>query len=183
MVKFFVKPSRSASARSMRTHMEWKVDTHMPRERVPTSCAKRSRISAAALLVKVMARISHGAARSCSRMLAMRYVSTRVLPEPAPASTRSGPWVVTTASRWGPFKVSMSMGTVRPLPSSRFRCPARPARSARAVRRSAISRESQQLHCRRRHEKSRPIERLDYSSLPAHFWNHRSRRFHGLAEK
>ena len=56
----------------MRTHIEWKVDTHMPRERVPTSCAKRSRISAAALLVKVMARISHGAARSCSRMLAMR---------------------------------------------------------------------------------------------------------------
>ena len=113
MVKFFVKPSRSASARSMRTHMEWKVDTHMPRERVPTSCAKRSRISAAALLVKVMARISHGAARSCSRMLAMRYVSTRVLPEPAPASTRSGPSVVTTASRCGPFKVSMSMGMER----------------------------------------------------------------------
>ena len=79
--------------------------------------------------------------------------------------------------------VSLSMGTVRPLPSSRFRCPARPARSARAVRRSAISRESQQLHCRRRHEKSRPIERLDYSSLPVRFWNHRSRRFHGLAEK
>ena len=48
----------------MRTHMEWKVDTHMPRERVPTSCAKRSRISAAALLVKVMAKISQGAARS-----------------------------------------------------------------------------------------------------------------------
>ena len=64
MVKFFVKPSRSASARRMRTHMEWKVDTHMPRERVPTSCAKRSRISAAALLVKVMAKISQGAARS-----------------------------------------------------------------------------------------------------------------------
>ena len=65
MVKFFVKPSRSASARSMRTHMEWKVDTHMPRERVPTSCARRSRISAAALLVKVMAENLPGRAARC----------------------------------------------------------------------------------------------------------------------
>ena len=157
MVKFFVKPSRSASARSMRTHMEWKVDTHMPRERVPTSCARRSRISAAALLVKVMARISHGAARSCSRMLAMRYVSTRVLPEPAPASTRSGPWVVTTASRWGPFKVSMSMGTVASFAVGwnvrGVRCP----RDAEARTPAASMKRAAR-------------ERLPYSILCAAFW-------------
>ena len=39
----------------------------------------------------------------------MRYVSTRVLPEPAPASTSSGPSMVTTASRCGPFKLSISI--------------------------------------------------------------------------
>ena len=94
MVKFFVKPSRSASARSMRTHMAVEGGhPHASRARGPRAAARRSRISAAALLVKVMARISHGATPvSCSRMLAMRYVSTRVLPEPAPASTRSGPF-------------------------------------------------------------------------------------------
>ena len=59
MVKLFENPRRSASARSMRTHMLWKVDTHMPRLRGPTRPCKRSRISAAALLVNVMAKISH----------------------------------------------------------------------------------------------------------------------------
>ena len=72
MVKLRVKPSRSASARRMRTHMLWKVDTHMPRERGPTSAPRRSRISAAALLVNVMARISHGAAPKSSMRCAMR---------------------------------------------------------------------------------------------------------------
>ena len=51
----------------------------------------RSFISRAALLVKVTARISHGRARPVARMWAMRVVSTRVLPVPAPASTSTGP--------------------------------------------------------------------------------------------
>ena len=100
--------------------MLWKVDTHMPRLRGPTSPARRSRISAAALFVNVMAKISHGATPLFSIRLAMRYVSTRVLPEPAPARTKSGPSVVTTASRCGSFNVSMSMGMVVPHPS--FAC-------------------------------------------------------------
>ena len=33
----------------------------------------------------------------------MRVVSTRVLPVPAPASTRTGPSVASTASRWASF--------------------------------------------------------------------------------
>ena len=41
--------------------MLWNVDTHMPRQRGPTRPARRSRISAAALFVNVMARISQGA--------------------------------------------------------------------------------------------------------------------------
>ena len=50
-----MKPSRACSARRIRTHAEWTVDTHIARARFPTSAATRSRISPAALLVKVMA--------------------------------------------------------------------------------------------------------------------------------
>ena len=76
----------------MRTHMLWKVETHMPRAAGPTSLPRRSRISAAALFVNVMARICHGCTPKSPSMCAMRYVSTRVLPEPAPAKTSSGPF-------------------------------------------------------------------------------------------
>ena len=44
----------------MRTQAEWKVDTHMARVARPTRRATRLRISSAALLVKVMARIASG---------------------------------------------------------------------------------------------------------------------------
>ena len=44
----------------MRAQAAWKVMTHIARVRRPTSTSTRSRISAAALLVKVMARISDG---------------------------------------------------------------------------------------------------------------------------
>ena len=44
----------------MRTHAEWNVETHMIRAPRPTRLSTRSRISAAALLVKVMARIEPG---------------------------------------------------------------------------------------------------------------------------
>ena len=44
----------------MRTQAEWKVLTHMALTTGPTSVATRSRISAAALLVNVMARIEVG---------------------------------------------------------------------------------------------------------------------------
>ena len=69
--------------------------------RVPLgmSAARRSRISAAALLVNVMARTCQGLTPRSPSICAMRKVRTRVLPEPAPARTSSGPSVVRTASR------------------------------------------------------------------------------------
>ena len=52
----------------MRTQAEWKVMTHIDRARGPTRAATRAAISPAALLVKVMARISCGAtSRAASR--------------------------------------------------------------------------------------------------------------------
>src|SRR6478735_1477890 len=92
-------PTLAASRRRMRTQAEWKVMTHMARARGPTSAATRSRISAAALLVKVMARICPGWAPRSPSSHAMRWVSTRVLPEPAPATMSSGLPSWTTASR------------------------------------------------------------------------------------
>src|SRR5271165_6704115 len=71
----------------------------MPSTTWPTISPTRCFISRAALLVKVTARISLGRARPVARIWAMRTVSTRVLPVPAPASTRTGPSSVSTASR------------------------------------------------------------------------------------
>ena len=62
MLKFGFRPSRSPSLRSMRTPSEWKVlIASGAAARLPTSAAARSRISAAALLVKVIAAICPGA--------------------------------------------------------------------------------------------------------------------------
>ena len=56
MEKFELRPGSSeAWLRRIRTQVEWNVDTHMLRARGPMSPTIRSRISAAALLVKVMA--------------------------------------------------------------------------------------------------------------------------------
>ena len=74
----------------MRTHAEWNVHTHIAFTTGPTSAATRCFISSAALLVNVMARMAVGGTPSWMRW-AMRWVSTRVLPEPAPATTSSGP--------------------------------------------------------------------------------------------
>ena len=62
---------RSASSRSMRTHMAWKVQIHMPRV-LATRAPSLSRISAAALLVKVIARTCQGRTPSSWIMWAMR---------------------------------------------------------------------------------------------------------------
>ena len=92
----------------MRTHAEWKVLTHMARERPPTSEATRSFISPAALFVKVIARISPGWAPRAASRYAIRCASTRVLPDPAPATISSGePWC-TTAARCGGLSPSSS---------------------------------------------------------------------------
>ena len=100
MEKFSFRFRRVPSARSMRTPSEWKVLTTRSRAaRGPTKALARSRISAAALLVKVMAAICLGSSPVCSS-LAILCTMTRVLPEPAPASTRHGPFRWCTAWFW-----------------------------------------------------------------------------------
>src|SRR5262245_22682772 len=84
----------------MRPHAEWKVRIQIERATPPSMSSSRSRISPAALFVNVIARISCGLTPIALIRCATRCVSTRVLPEPAPATTRSGPSVVRTASRW-----------------------------------------------------------------------------------
>src|ERR1700694_4575061 len=66
-------------------------------------CSPRLRTSRAALLVNVTARISPGSARPCWISQAIRCVSTRVLPLPAPAKISSGPSSAVTAARCGGF--------------------------------------------------------------------------------
>ena len=91
----------------MRTPSEWKVlTTRSFAARAPTSAFARSRISAAALLVKVMAAICFGSNPACSSR-AILCVITRVLPEPAPASTRHGLAKWCTASSWRGLSVSV----------------------------------------------------------------------------
>ena len=61
-------PTLGASRRRIRTQALWKVITHIALARGPTKDSTRSRISAAALLVKVMARTWPGCTlRSASR--------------------------------------------------------------------------------------------------------------------
>ena len=60
--------------RRMRRQAEWKVETHIFSAASPTRSTTRERISSAALLVKVMARIPHGAASPVAMRWAMRRV-------------------------------------------------------------------------------------------------------------
>src|SRR3954463_133708 len=91
MEKLLEKPSRFPSARTMRTHAEWNVDTHIDFARGPTSAATRCFISPAALLVNVIASTWPGETFRSAINHAMRWVSTRVLPDPAPATISRGP--------------------------------------------------------------------------------------------
>ena len=92
----------------MRTHIEWNVDTHIARDRRPTRASTRSFISAAALLVKVIAMISPGCTCRSASSQPIRWVSTRVLPDPAPATISSGDPACATASTWRGFNPSSS---------------------------------------------------------------------------
>ena len=71
--------------------------------RLPNRAVARCCISSAALLVKVTARMRSGGVRRRISS-AMRYVTTRVLPVPAPASTNRGPDSVWTASDCAAFR-------------------------------------------------------------------------------
>ena len=87
--------------RRMRTQSEWKVEiSGCLGSFFPRIAAERSFISSAALLVKVTARMRSGEMR-WRISSAMRKVTTRVLPVPAPARTSSGPESVLTASFCG----------------------------------------------------------------------------------
>src|SRR3989454_6022668 len=103
MAKLRVSPSASASRRRMRAPAAWKVDTESRCASGPTSFSPRSRSSPAALLVNVTARISGARARRSRSRCAIRCVSTRVFPEPAPARMSSGPSPWRTASSCGGF--------------------------------------------------------------------------------
>src|ERR1035441_5630354 len=117
MLKRRVKPGRtrasgSPSRRSIRTQKEWKVEMLGVESRFASSsrAETRSRISSAALLVKVTASTADGGTRRAVMIYATRWVMTRVLPLPAPARIRSGPSVCITASRccaFSPLRKSM----------------------------------------------------------------------------
>src|SRR5665811_437054 len=108
----------------MRTQAEWNVETHIIRARPPTSSVTRSRICAAALLVNVIARIEPGCAPCSAMSHAMRRVSTLVLPEPAPATTRSGP------PRWATAARCASLRPVSSASADSRDATARPVRAA-----------------------------------------------------
>src|SRR4051794_35937544 len=86
----------------------------MIRARLPTSSSTRCFISAAALLVNVIARMDPGCAFRSEMSHAIRRVSTRVLPDPAPATTSNGDPSCTTAARWGSLRPSSSCSAVGP---------------------------------------------------------------------
>src|SRR5712664_1048637 len=96
-------------ARRIRTHAAWNVA--MSGARMPPGARRsstRRAISPAALFVKVTARTCLGCTPRTPRSQAIRCAMTRVLPLPAPASTRSGPSPAVTASRCGGFRSERS---------------------------------------------------------------------------
>src|SRR5687768_8478594 len=95
--------------RSILAQMEWKVPIHIPAALPPACLSTRSFISRAALFVKVTARIREGGTPSRSSR-AIRVVITRVLPDPAPAKTITGPPGWATASCCLGFSCSKTGG-------------------------------------------------------------------------
>src|SRR3989338_6085310 len=69
----------------MRLHSPWNVPIHMPRVLIGSIADRRVTISFDALLVNVTARTPCGLTAPVLIRYAMRVVSTRVLPLPAPA--------------------------------------------------------------------------------------------------
>ena len=102
-------PILSINFLKIRTHIEWNVPTHMSFALSPTSNSILSFISFAALFVNVIANIFHGNTFFSCNKYAILCVNTFVFPLPAPAITRHGPSVFTTASyclSFNPFNIS-----------------------------------------------------------------------------
>ena len=89
----------SACARMSWCATAWNVPPQTRSAGLVPRGVTRASMSSAARRVNVSSRI-RGAATPCARSQAARATSVRVLPVPAPASTRSGPdwWVA--ARRW-----------------------------------------------------------------------------------
>ena len=88
----------------MRLHRPWKVPIHMPRVLIGSIAASRVSISLAALLVKVTASMPCGETWPVWISQAMRVVSTRVLPLPAPARIRADWFGRVTAASCGSLR-------------------------------------------------------------------------------
>ena len=86
--------------------MPWNVPIHSGADGSSSCASIRARISPAALLVKVTARMPCGDTPSTCTSQATRWVSTRVLPLPAPASTSVGASGAVTACRCASFSGS-----------------------------------------------------------------------------
>ncbi len=90
--------------RKNRLHKPWKVPIHMPRTGSGSMLSNRVTISLAALLVKVTAITPPGEICPVWISQAMRVVSTRVLPDPAPARINAGQAGRVTAASCSGFK-------------------------------------------------------------------------------
>ena len=103
------KPILSINLLKIRTHIEWNVPIHMSAETSPTKFPILSFISFAALFVNVIANMFHGFTCFSPIKYAILCVNTFVFPLPAPAITKHGPSVFTTASyclSFNPFNIS-----------------------------------------------------------------------------
>ena len=88
----------------MRLHRPWNVPTHIPRVLIGSIALMRVSISFAALLVNVTASRPDGLTCPVWINHAMRVVSTRVLPLPAPARISADCGGSVTASSCGSFR-------------------------------------------------------------------------------
>ena len=102
--------------------MLWKVPTHIFfTTSSPIILERRSRISFAALLVNVTARILYGLTPDLTR-LTIRVVKTFVFPLPAPASTSNAPSFSTTASLCSSLRPLSSSSNSPPDTLNNLRC-------------------------------------------------------------
>ena len=99
-------------------HRPWKVPIHKPRTGTGSMAESRCSISLAALLVKVTAISPPGDTWPVAISQAMRVVSTRVLPEPAPARIRLAPLGRVTAACCSGFRPLSS----EPVPGASEYC-------------------------------------------------------------
>jgi hypothetical protein len=98
------RPASFQCARRKRLHRPWKVPIHMPRTLTGSIADSRACISLDALLVNVTAISPPGDTCPVCSSQAMRVVSTRVLPEPAPARISAGRAGSVTAASCSAFR-------------------------------------------------------------------------------